>query len=72
MAILTQPWPADLDPKRVPYRTRTPTTLQRMGAWDDPTRFAELTVAWRAQSSCARPPAADWHACQPTAGQLCS
>ena len=44
MAILAQPWPPDLDPKRVPYRTRTITTLQRMGAWDDPARFAELNI----------------------------
>ena len=44
MAALVPDWPSDLDPKRVPYRTRTVTTLRRMGAWDDPARFAELTV----------------------------
>jgi hypothetical protein len=44
MALLTQAWPSDLDPHRVPYKRRTITTLQRMGAWNDPTRFAELTV----------------------------
>jgi hypothetical protein len=44
MAILDEPWPDGLDPKRVPWRARTITTLQRMGAWDDPTRFAELTI----------------------------
>jgi hypothetical protein len=45
MAILAQAWPKDLDPKRVPYQRRTITTLQRMGAWDDRTRFDELTIA---------------------------
>jgi len=45
MAILAQPWPSDLDPKRVPFQRRTITTLQRMGAWDDRARFDELTVA---------------------------
>ena len=44
MAILSQVWPSDLDPKRVPFRTRTITTLQRMGAWDDRTRFDDLTI----------------------------
>ena len=44
MAILAEPWQPDLDPKRVPFRRRTVATLQRMGAWDDRTRFAELTI----------------------------
>ena len=44
MAILAQPWPPDLNPARVPFQRRTITTLQRMGAWDDPARFGELTI----------------------------
>ncbi len=44
MAILAQPWPPDLNPTRTPFQRRTITTLQRMGAWDDPTRFADLTI----------------------------
>ncbi len=44
MAILAQAWPSDLDPKRVPYQRRTITTLRRMGVWDNPARFAELTL----------------------------
>lgn len=44
MTLLDQPWPPDLDPNRVPFRRRTITTLQRMGALDDPARFGELTI----------------------------
>lgn len=44
MALLAQPWPPDLDPNRVAFRRRTITTLQRMGALDDPARFGELTI----------------------------
>ena len=44
MAILTQPWPRDLVPARVPFRRRTITPLERMGALDDPARFGELTI----------------------------
>jgi hypothetical protein len=43
MAILTQPWPPDLDPARVPFRQRTITTLQRMRLWDDMTRIDTVT-----------------------------
>jgi hypothetical protein len=44
MGILAEPWPADLDPARVPFRRRTITVLKGMGLWDDMTRIDHLTV----------------------------
>ena len=41
--ILDAPWPDDLDPADVPFRTRTVTVLTRMGFFDHPTRFNTLT-----------------------------
>jgi hypothetical protein len=37
--ILDSPWPADLDPATVPFKTRTQTVLHRAGLHDDPTRL---------------------------------
>ena len=42
MAVLTQPWPPDLHPSRVPFRKRTATMLQRAGLWDDMTQIDQL------------------------------
>ena len=39
------PWPDDLDPAAVPFKTRTETVLRRAGFYDDPTRFDTLTEA---------------------------
>ena len=41
--ILDAPWPPDLDPADVAFRTRTVTILERMGYFDDPTQFNTLT-----------------------------
>lgn len=43
MPILTQPWPPDLDPARVPFRQRTITVLKGMKLWDDMTRINTVT-----------------------------
>lgn len=42
MAVLTQPWPPDLHPSRVPFRKRTATMLHRAGLWDDMTQIDQL------------------------------
>jgi hypothetical protein len=41
--ILTQPWPPDLDPARVPFRQRTITVLKGTKLWDDMTRIDTIT-----------------------------
>jgi hypothetical protein len=41
--LLTAPWPDDLDPADVPFRTRTITILRRAGFFDDWSRFNTLT-----------------------------
>lgn len=43
--ILDSPWPDDLDPAAVPFRTRTETVLRRAGYYEDSTRFDTLTDA---------------------------
>ena len=43
--ILDEPWPADLDPAAVPFKTRSETVLRRAGLYDDPERFDTLTEA---------------------------
>jgi len=50
MAILTQPWPPDLHPSRVPFRKRTATMLQRAGLWDDMTQIDQLCTCDIARS----------------------
>lgn len=41
--LLDSPWPGDLDPATVPFKTRTQTVLRRAGLHDDPTRLDTLT-----------------------------
>jgi hypothetical protein len=41
--LLDTPWPDDLDPATVPFRTRSITILRRMGYLDDPSLFNTLT-----------------------------
>lgn len=41
--ILDSPWPADLDPATVPFKTRTQTVLRRAGLHGVPRRFDTLT-----------------------------
>jgi hypothetical protein len=41
--ILNEPWPGNLNPADVPFRTRSVTVLRRMGVFDDPTLFNSLT-----------------------------
>lgn len=43
--ILEEPWPDDLDPASVPFKTRTETVLCRAGFHDDPTQFDTLIEA---------------------------
>jgi len=43
--ILNEPWPPDLDPADVPFRTRSVTVLTRMGYFHDPSLFNSLTEA---------------------------
>ncbi len=43
--LLAQPWPPDLNPATVPFRTRSVTILRRMGLFDDPSLFNTLTEA---------------------------
>jgi Fe-S-cluster formation regulator IscX/YfhJ len=43
--ILNETWPADLDPKTVPFRKRTVTILRRLGFFDDPALLNEVTEA---------------------------
>ena len=43
--LLNEPWPDDLDPADVPFRTRSVTVLRRMGYFDDPSLFDTLTEA---------------------------
>jgi len=43
--LLDQPWPLDLDPADVPFRTRSVTALTRQGFFDDPSLFDTLTEA---------------------------
>ena len=43
--LLDAPWPPNLDPATVPFRTRTVTILRRMGYHDDPSLFNTLTEA---------------------------
>ena len=43
--ILDAPWPTDLDPAAVPFKTRTETVLRRAGYYDNPHRFDTLTEA---------------------------
>jgi len=41
--ILDAPWPPDLDPADVPFRTRSVAVLTRRGYFDDPSLFSTLT-----------------------------
>lgn len=41
--ILRTPWPVDLDPATVPFKTRTATVLRRRGLFEDWSKFNELT-----------------------------
>ena len=41
--ILNEPWPDDLNPATVPFRTRSSTVLKRQGYFDDPSLFNILT-----------------------------
>ena len=41
--ILDAPWPDDLDPATVQFRTRSVTILRRMGFFDDPSLSNDLT-----------------------------
>lgn len=43
--ILNHPWPPNLNPADVPFRSRTVTILRRKGFFGDPTRFDTLTEA---------------------------
>ena len=43
--FLDSPWPDDLDPASVPFKTRTETVLRRAGFYDEPSRFDTLTEA---------------------------
>ena len=45
MAVLTQPWPPDLHPSRVPFQKRTATMLQRARIWDDMTQINQLCTS---------------------------
>ena len=59
--ILNAPWPPDLDPADVPFRTRSVTILRRMGYFDDPSQFNTLTetevLSW-------------WNAGEPTVADI--
>jgi hypothetical protein len=44
MAILTDAWPLELDPSRVPFRQRTVSTLRHMGLWGDMTQMDTVSV----------------------------
>lgn len=43
--ILDAPWPDDLDPASVPFKTRSETALRRAGFYYNPERFTTLTEA---------------------------
>lgn len=43
--LLSEPWPPDLDPVMVAFKTRSETVLRRMGYFDDPSLFDTLTEA---------------------------
>jgi hypothetical protein len=44
-AILSAPWPRDLDPATVPFTKRTIAILQRQGLYTNPALLSEVTTS---------------------------